>query len=399
MEFEQIVKRLEWLDEERRKDRATVVKLEERLTALETSINAVSQQIKDLSKDVAEISATAARLNQFNELLARQREDFNKALEEIEKRYQRREQETTKRVLQEFEPIRKELSELKQAFDLTPLQRELKAHQIEQMRLSDAINQLKPRFDEVMRVHEEVKIAQLALDENRRQDLKRIADLQGELSAARKRIEELRARIELNNDAFRNIENRINELLQSEADRKAAQSAFIEQQQLAQIERDRALKEGREQFEAFKKQAEALDAQVAAMDEMLRAAKRAQEAYTEMSTKLERRVNEISEMQRLAEDRLRQEWVSFKADDQKRWTGYSLSQEESMRELRKNLEQIEERLTALDDLIQMLQDQLHQTADVTEQQLHEFMNVAHEWLTSYERIMGHSQKTSSKTTR
>jgi chromosome segregation ATPase len=399
MEFEQIVKRLEWLDEERRKDRATVVKLEERLTALETSINAVSQQIKDLSKDVAEISATAARLNQFNELLARQREDFNKALEEIEKKYQRREQETTKRVLQEFEPIRKELSELKQAFDLTPLQRELKAHQIEQMRLNDAINQLKPRFDEVMRVHEEVKIAQLALDENRRQDLKRIADLQGELSAARKRIEELRARIELNNDAFRNIENRINELLQSEAERKAAQTAFIEQQQLAQIERDRALKEGREQFEAFKKQAEALDAQVAAMDEMLRAAKRAQEAYTEMSTKLERRVNEISEMQRLAEDRLRQEWVSFKADDQKRWTGYSLSQEESMRELRKSLEQIEERITALDDLIQMLQDQLHQTADVTEQQLHEFMNVAHEWLTSYERIMGHGQKTSSKTTR
>ncbi|MGC8855363.1 MAG: hypothetical protein ACP5QU_01045 [Anaerolineae bacterium] len=399
MEFEQIVKRLEWLDEERRKDRATVVKLEERLTALETSINAVTQQIKELSKDVAEISTTAARLNQFNELLARQREDFNKALEEIEKRYQRREQETTKRVLQEFEPIRKELSELKQAFDLTPLQRELKAHQIEQMRLSDAINQLKPRFDEVMRAHEEVKIAQLALDENRRQDLKRIADLQGELSAARKRIEELRARIEINNDAFRNIENRINELLQSEAERKAAQVAFIEQQQLAQIERDRALKEGREQFEAFKKQAEALDAQVAAMDEMLRAAKRAQEAYTEMSAKLERRINEISEMQRLAEDRLRQEWVSFKADDQKRWTGYSLSQEESMRELRKSLEQIEERITALDDLIQMLQDQLHQTADVTEQQLHEFMNVAHEWLTSYERIMGHRQQSSSKTTR
>jgi len=399
MEFEQIVKRLEWLDEERRKDRATVVKLEERLTTLETSINAVAQQIKDLSKDVGEISATAARLNQFNELLARQREDFNKALEEIEKRYQRREQETTKRVLQEFEPIRKELSELKQAFDLTPLQRELKAHQIEQMRLNDAINQLKPRFDEVMRTHEEVKIAQLALDENRRQDLKRIADLQGELSAVRKRIEEVHARIELNNDAFRNLENRINELLQSEAERKAAQTAFIEQQQLAQIERDRALKEGREQFEAFKKQAEALDAQVVAMDEMLRAAKRAQEAYTEMSAKLERRVNEISEMQRLAEDRLRQEWVSFKADDQKRWTGYSLSQEESMRELRKSLEQIEERITALDDLIQMLQDQLHQTADVTEQQLHEFMNVAHEWLTSYERIMGHRQQPATKTTR
>jgi mevalonate kinase len=104
-------------------------------------------------------------------------------------------------------------------------------------------------------------------------------------------------------------------------------------------------------------------------------------------------------MQRLAEDRVRQEWVTFKADDQKRWTGYSLSQEEGMRELRKDIDHTEERLTALDDAAQILQDQLHQTAGATEQQLQELMNVAHQWLTSYERIMGHSKKTTRKSSR
>jgi hypothetical protein len=44
----------------------------------------------------------------------------------------------------------------------------------------------------------------------------------------------------------------------------------------------------------------------------------------------------------------------------------------------------------------MVQDQLHQTADATEQQLQELMNVAHEWLSAYERIMGHG-KTTKKT--
>ena len=45
----------------------------------------------------------------------------------------------------------------------------------------------------------------------------------------------------------------------------------------------------------------------------------------------------------------------------------------------------------LDESIQTLQDQLHQTADATEQQLQELMNVAHEWLSAYERIMGHGK--------
>jgi len=53
----------------------------------------------------------------------------------------------------------------------------------------------------------------------------------------------------------------------------------------------------------------------------------------------------------------------------------------------------------LDDAVQVLQDQMNQTADTTEKQLQELMNVAHEWLTSYERIMGHGKKPTKKTSR
>ena len=128
----------------------------------------------------------------------------------------------------------------------------------------------------------------------------------------------------------------------------------------------------------------------------MRGAKRAQEAYLELNTKLERRINEVTEMQRLAEDRLRQEWVSFKADDQKRWTGYSLSNEESFREIRKEAIKTAERIPPLGDALQVLQDQMHQTTDATEKELQELMNVIHEWMTSYQRIMGHGKKTIKK---
>jgi mevalonate kinase len=139
-----------------------------------------------------------------------------------------------------------------------------------------------------------------------------------------------------------------------------------------------------------------MEAQVIALDDSIRAAKRSQESYTDLNQRLERRIAEVGEMQRLAEDRIRQEWVAFKADEQKRWTGHSLSQEEAMRDFHKSLEKFEQRITAMDDSTQTLQDQIQQTSDTTEKQLQELMNVANEWLTAYERIMGHGRTKAKK---
>jgi len=162
---------------------------------------------------------------------------------------------------------------------------------------------------------------------------------------------------------------------------------------VAQVDRDRTYKEWKEKFDTVKQQAQMLDTQVLALEDTLRAAKRAQETYNELNTKLERRINEVTEMQRLAEDRLRQEWVTFKADDQKRWTGYTLSQDEGAKDVRRMVQKLEDRINPLDESFQTLQDQIHQTTDTTEQQLQELMNVAHEWLSAYERIMGHGKTT------
>jgi len=393
MEFEQIVRRLEWLDEEHRKTRTSIITLEERMASLEGSIDTVSKQIKPLGKQIADISSTAARLDQFEAIFAKQREDMNKAIDTIEMRHQKREKELTKRHQQDFEPIIKALDSLKKATDLTEINRQLKALPAEDARLHEAIKELRPPIDEAMRAAENATRSQRAFEEARKQEIKRTADLQGELTALRKRIDEARAKADLGADGLKNMDNRINELMLSETERKAAQTAFIETQSIAQINRDRTYKEWKEKFDSVRVQAETLDTQIQTLEETLRSAKRAQETYNELNTKLERRINEITEMQRLTEDRLRQEWVTFKSDDQKRWTGYMLSQDEGTKEVRRIIQKLEERISPFDESIQILQDKLHQTTDATEQQLQELMNVAHEWLSAYERIMGHGKAT------
>ena len=393
MEFEQIVKRLEWLDEEHRKTRTSVITLEERMAALEGSIDAVSKQIKPLGKQIADISSTASRLDQFDAIFAKQREDLNKAIDTIEKRHEKREKELIKRHQQDLEALNTSIENLKKATDLSEIKRQLKALPNEDARLQQSIKDLSPHIDVAIRAAEDATRSQKAFEEARKQETKRIADLQGEITAVRKRIDEARAKADLTADNLKTLDSRMNELMVSETERRAAQTSFIEGQTVAQIDRERTYKEWKEKFDTVKQQAETLDHQITLLEETLRSAKKAQETYNELNTKLERRINEVTEMQRLGEDRLRQEWVTFKADDQKRWTGYTLARDEISKDLTRTVTKLEERLGKLDESAQTLQDQMHQTADATEQQLQELMNVAHEWLTAYERIMGHSKTT------
>ena len=393
MEFEQLVKRIEWLDEEHRKTRSSLTALEERMAAMEANIDVVAKQIKPIAKQIADIANTTARLDQFDDIFAKQREDMGKALDEIEKRYQKRELEITKRHHEDIEPFHGAINELRRIIEseFPPIKRDIKARILEEARLNEDIKALKPPIDDAVRIAQEATRTQRVFDEARRAEAKRVADLQGELASLRVRIDEARAKADLNMDTVKNMDTRIRELQNSESERKMAQIAFIEQQSIAQIDRDRSYKDWKDKFDSIKLQTEVFDGQVLKLEETLRTAKRAQETYNELNTKLERRISEVTEMQRLAEDRLRQEWVTFKADDQKRWTGYTLSQDEGTKDVRRLIQKLEERINPFDEMIATIQDQMHQTASATEQQLQELMNVAHEWLSAYERIMGHGK--------
>jgi chromosome segregation ATPase len=394
MEFEQIVKRLEWLDKQQRENKDVLAALNERLNSFETSVNAVSKQIKSLSKQITDLTPTSKRVDQFEAMLGKQRTDILKVIEENEKAHTRTEKEIVKQFQPELTEANKLLTQLKTTTttSIQEIKKQLKERTVEIQRMLATVSDFKEHVEKATRSNEDVLHALKAMDETRRNDLKHITDIQGEIVAIRKRVDENRDKYTMTADSVRNVENRFTELIASELERKQAQKVFLEQQAIAQLDRDRAWKEWKEKYEDFQKEAAGLDSRIQQLDEALRGAKKAQDTYVELNTKLERRINEVTEMQRLAEDRLRQEWISFKVDDQKRWTGYSLSNEESFRDIRKDLQKVESRIQPLNDATQVMQDQLHQITDSTEKELQEIMNVVHEWMTSYQRIMGHGKK-------
>jgi len=389
MDLEQIVKRLEWLDDERRKDRTTIATLEKRLEAYENTLPSLREQIKEIDGEVARVSAMLDRFDQIESSVANLRVEITRKIESVDKQRQERDRELEKIRRDDLEALNRAVAEARKGFDPIPeMKTKLNARVEEEFRLNRLIEGLEQKIDENIRSDEEYRRAQKILQEGRRQDTKRLTDLQAEVSAFRKRLDEQRGKVELFTDSVRKLELRLGEIQGAEAERRQVQTAFIEKQNMANLERERAWKEWQAQFEVIAGQAVNLESQMQTLDTTHRAVKRAQESFEEIKLRFERRLNEITEMQRLVEERFRQEWVSFKADDQKRWTNYTLTQEEQQRDVTRKIEKQNERIVQLDDLYRDIEDVIKQITEENQKRLQSLVELTHRWMDDFDQSFG-----------
>ena len=258
----------------------------------------------------------------------------------------------------------------------------------EESRLAQLIDDLRVKVQDLQRSEEEYTRTYRLIEDGRRQDSKRLVDLQGEVSALRKKTDEHRGQLDVLSSNLRKAEGRITEALTQDNERQEAQDAFIEKQAMQQVEFDRTWKEWQAQIEKIDRQASDVEQQFRSLDSTHNDVKRVKNTIEELQTRIERRINEITEVQRLADERFRQEWVTFKADDQKRWTNYTLTQEEQRNELSRNLEQMTDQLVDINLGEQESKDMIQQMNEETEKRLQTLLSLTHDWVAAFERSIG-----------
>lgn len=355
--LEQLEKRVEWLDNERRNDKTALASLQNRLTGLETENIALRKQLKEMEMEISGLQNQFSSLDKYDNRIERLNIDLTKQVRDVNERAEMNLNEAVKRVKLEIEANRRSLSEVVQlAEQLESVRNEQKSAKLEDSRLARLIEELKQKVLEVSRFDEEYRRSQHLLEENYRQENKRLTDMQGELAALRKRVEETRSRFDVFSDSFRSLDTRITELLTYEKDRRDAQAIFIEKVNNSLVDKEKTFRIWENRFEEIDRINLALSSQFEALEASKKAVDKSITGAEEVIERFERRINEISEIQRLNDERFRQEWNSFKGDDLKRWTNYLLGQEEQMRVLSQRLGSAQEELEALKDSSQKSRD-------------------------------------------
>jgi chromosome segregation ATPase len=354
MEVEQIDKQLEWLDGERRKDSEIVTRLTERLDSLEKDEKSRADQMKEQASEVTRLAGLAARINQFDEALGKHRQEISRQLGDAEDRRSKKEKDIEdlrkadqKEIGKKIEANRKKLEELQE------IKRATKARQDEEVRLTRRIDSVEKHLDEFDTRNEDQIRSIASMEEGRKQDSRRIADAQSDLGELRKKAD-----------------------------------TWAEQQRgrLAEFEKDWKLWE--ERFLAFEDQATELSNRMLAYEEMYRGLRQLQQELDEVMDRLERRITEVSEMQRLAEDRFKQEWSSFQADEQKRWNSYRLTSDEQWREHERVHGGVDSDVELLDENLSQTMEDLSFIKEFESKQVSELFAVVRKWAETMERDSG-----------
>jgi chromosome segregation ATPase len=392
MDIDQIQKRIQWVEEDRRKEKDAIALLESKLVTLEGNLAASQQQSKNLSSELTRLSAIITRMDQYDQALVKARLESKQAVDELDKTVKVRIDESEKVQRVQIKSFDSTFAEIEKQLEVIPkLEKNIQARVDTEIATRRALDELRGRI-EAVRIEEEEYIRTIRLlEDGRKQDAKRIVDLQGEVNALRKRMDEQRGQNDLMNTNLRKVDSRLNELITVEDERRGAMTNFLNKQAVTDVEHDRTWKEWQSRFDTIEKQAVDIEGQLVNLDATHRDVKLIQGNLEELIQRVERRISEITEIQRLSEDRFRQDWVAYKADDQKRWTNYTLTQEEQRNEAGRQFSKLTDQITTIEDELQEMKDLQQQANELVEKRLQSMLALVHEWVTTYERSMGSSR--------
>ncbi len=392
MDDDQVLKRIEWLDDERRKDKTTLSLVENKTNELAEKTQPLPKKLSDIEGELTRIKTILGRIDQFDETILQLRVEAKESLDALEKEIKNREEENAKIRRVELRAIDKSLADIRK--EMTPiqeLQRAIQTRIEEDKRMNRNLDDLVVQIDAVKRSEEEYLRSYRLLEDSRRQDSKRLLDLQGESATLRKHMDDQRGRMELVSTSIKKLETRLNELVSVETERRETQAKFLDEQAIVQVERERTWKAWEVKLDTIVEQTGDVEMNLQTLDATHRDIRRSQQDLEELTQKVDRRINEMTEIQRLAEERFRQEWVTFKADDQKRWTNYTLTQDEDRGEVARQLQKIADRTTQLEDDHQIVQDTLRQIIEQTDQRMQSLLVVIHDWVSKHDHSLGREQ--------
>ena len=385
MDIEQASKTIQWLDDERRKDRQEITSLQERLATVTAENQSLARRLQQLETDHVALNSTVQKSTKIDAVLDSYRKEMARQFDELERRRLDADKEGERLRKIEREAINKSLAELRKGIDGVPkLEREISGRKEEEARVARLIAELQLRVAEFNKHVDERNRAVTVLDEGRRADVKRINDLQTETGEIRKRIDDSRGKLEILEDITRRTDARLAEVFTAENERKAAQSQWLEAQAVVQTERDRNWTELKANTEKSLKELEDYARRVDQYAEAFREIRRVADEARHLVELVEQRVTESTEVHRLAEERFRQDWASFLADDQKRWTTHMLLRDEQWREHDRLTGQYEEHIAELEDQISELAATVRQMQTVDATRMQALLTVVHELAAEYD---------------
>jgi chromosome segregation ATPase len=308
MEMTQVTQMLQWLEEERRKDKALIAALQEQVRGQEEIISQQSAQVQELQVKITSVQNLISQVTSFEETVSNYKSEV---VFELDRRDEARKKEKTEsdRLRKiEHEAIIDHLGELDKQIQILPRYDErLAAEKAEDQRLSESLQRLEVAIKDLDKRSDDRVQSVTYLEEQRRADNRRIGTLEHDTTELRKKVEALAAKLPLLEDTIQKQKTRVDEAIQETKKYEKP----IEELRISDFQREQKMKQYLDQGEQVAKEMERILLQTQGFIEQQQAVKRTLDKAETFQARIEKRQNEVAEMQRLAEDRVKRQWEEW----------------------------------------------------------------------------------------
>ena len=369
-EVGELRKRLEWLDEERRKSARKLAELEQRGELHERELVSRDRRIQDLEKQLSVVSAQLSRIPMVDTQLSQFKDDIVKMIEQYDKRridaereldrLRRVEHEATSR---EIADIRKELPAIGRIEQVLPLR------QAEEARLANLIGVQQNTLTQLNSMVENVERSLTFLEEKEKQDSRNIGEVQAVLLEISKRWEPITNRLEILGQNLSKVQTTAQTTGEAQVLLRKSITDWTEQVQIGEHERNQRLAGWQRAMDEHETAFHRFNQDWVKFNNQYNESRTAVETMRSLQTHLEQQQREANELVRVESKRMESRWEQFVVEDARKWKNFEADALQRLsindrreRELREQIHALEEELERLTaDLTQITRIQAAQS--------------------------------------
>ncbi|MEI7467536.1 MAG: hypothetical protein WCL57_04855 [Chloroflexota bacterium] len=346
MDINQISKQFQYYDEERRKDREMIMQLQGRVESLTRELDARSRYSVGVEAALSELRGQISRAMGWNSAVEQLRSEFLLGISRVDELRVKAERDTQRVRQLESESVMRLINETKK--EIKPYARyseEIEARRLEDARLAELVGRVQVQTLDIERRLEQPMTTIAYLEEQRRQDNRRILMIEQEIPDVKRRIDLLLPQLLLLDEAVRRKQTEIDEAIKI----LEAQSQLLENQRVSDIRRERQFAEYVETIERIKQRSEDIAAQATGFVQMREEVRRSLIDIPEFLNRMEVRINEVFELQRDSEERAKRIAEAFRDKIEKLQQEFAVAQDEKWHSRDKRISDQDERIDLIEE--------------------------------------------------
>lgn len=381
MDIAQLAQMVNWLDEEHRRDRAEIARMQQQIESQTADLVEQNRRIQDLEGRLANLKGQLNRFPQVENQIHNVKQEFSMLISREEETRSQSIRELERTRLNDREALTREIGEVRRELPrIGRLEETVESRRGEDERLNDLIANVRSQLPQIHKEIEERTRQIPFLAEQRTSDTKRIAQLQQETVELFKRTEAHTGRIGVVEEAVRRLAVDLEKIRPIPAELREEQQTFMERIRVELVDRLQVLSRWQEALDEQKSIVVRASEQVQSFGQQMETARRAAQTIQDFQDAVKRDVVQVQELQRLSEERTRREMDEFREEYEKKRRKEDLRQEHLWREQEKYNQDLLEHFPPVLHDIRVHEEMLRQLWKLQESYGSRYLTAAQNWL-------------------